>query len=88
MREDRIHGLFLALLEKADVLLCEHRHELSEEVHCVWLVLRVGISVADDLDNAADHIRLSQHLEEAIVLAEITESLRSIKSHMQVIVHM
>ena len=71
MRHDVVNGLVLTVFEEADVLLRELSYQLGEEVEGVSLVLGICICAADYIDYASNSVRLSQGLEEGLVLAEL-----------------
>ena len=62
------------------------RDHLGEEVERIGLVLLVSIGAADDPDNAADHLRLGEDLEEALIFTEVVEGLGRVEGHVQVFV--
>ena len=48
--------------------------------------MRVGVGAADDINDAADDIRLRESLEEALILTELAQSCAGVKGHMKIVI--
>ena len=72
-------------LEECILLLTKLSDDLSQEIHGVDLVLRVCIHAADNLNNLLEDLRLSQQLEEGLILAELGQHLACVERHVHIV---
>ena len=72
-------------LEERILLLTKLSDDLSQEIQGVDLVLRVCIHAADNLNNLLEDLRLSQQLEEGLILAELGQHLACVERHVHIV---
>ena len=72
-------------LEERILLLTKLSDDLSQEIQGVDLVLRVCIHAADNLNNLLEDLRLSQQLEEGLILAKLGQHLACVERHVHIV---
>ena len=80
-----VESLLFAIFEESVVLLAKLIDDMVEEVERVDLVLLVRIDRAHNVDDIPYNCRLSQDLEESLILAEFVEDGASVDCSMDII---